>query len=95
MVGLTRISLANRAVVMLISLIIVGFGVFTATTLKQEIFPSLTIPGASVVSVYPGASAGTIERDVTRRVEDAVKGVQGITTVSSVSATTKSQVQVK
>ncbi|MDO5498221.1 MAG: efflux RND transporter permease subunit [Propionibacteriaceae bacterium] len=95
MVGLTRISLANRAVVMLISLIIVGFGVFTATTLKQEIFPSLTIPGASVVSVYPGASAGTIERDVTRPVEDAVKGVQGITKVSSVSATNMSQVQVE
>ncbi|WP_432559878.1 efflux RND transporter permease subunit [Granulicoccus sp. GXG6511] len=95
MTGLTRISLANRAVVMLVSLIIVGFGIFAAGTLKQEIYPSLTIPGASVISVYPGAAAGTIERDVTRPLEDAVKGVTGVTRVSSVSSTNMSQVQVQ
>lgn len=35
MVGLTRISLANRAVVILVSLVIVGFGVFAAAAQRQ------------------------------------------------------------
>jgi multidrug efflux pump subunit AcrB len=95
MAGLARLSLANRAVVMLLSLIIVGFGLFSMTTLKQEIYPSLTIPGANVVAVYPGASSGTVERDVSRPLEDAVKGVDGVTGVTSVSSTNVSTVSVE
>lgn len=95
MVGLTRISLANRAVVMLVSLVIVGFGLFSMATLKQEIFPSLTVPGASVVAVYPGAPPSTVERDVTRPLEDAVKAVDGVDTVTSVSSTNSAQVSVE
>ncbi|MDO5681414.1 MAG: efflux RND transporter permease subunit [Propionibacteriaceae bacterium] len=95
MVGLTRISLANRAVVMLVSLVIVGLGLFSTVTLKQEIYPSLTIPGANVVAVYPGAPPATIERDVTRPLEDAVKGVAGVEKVTSVSSTNMSQVSVE
>ena len=95
MVGLTRISLANRAVVMLVSLVIVGLGLFSTLTLKQEIYPSLTIPGANVVAAYPGAPPATIERDVTRPIEDAVKAVNGVDKVTSVSSTNMSQVSVE
>lgn len=95
MVGLTRLSLANRAVVMLLSLVIVGLGLFALRTLKQEFYPSLTIPGAAVVAVYPGASSGTVERDITRPLEDAVKTVDGIDKVTSVSATNVSQVSLE
>ncbi|GAB3706194.1 efflux RND transporter permease subunit [Mariniluteicoccus flavus] len=95
MVQLTRLSMANRALVSLICLAIVGFGLVSTTSLKQELVPSLTLPGASVVTSYAGATPQTIERDVTKPIEDAVKGVAGVTKVTSVSAANVSQVQVE
>ncbi|GAB3624576.1 hypothetical protein GCM10027418_26610 [Mariniluteicoccus endophyticus] len=95
MLQLTKLSMANRALVSLICLAIVGFGFVSTTSLKQELIPSLTLPGASVVTSYAGATPQTIERDVTKPIEDAVKGVPGVTKVTSVSAANVSQVQVE
>lgn len=95
MVNLTKLSMANRALVSLICLAIIGFGLVSTTSLRQELMPSLTMPGASVVTSYPGATPQTIERDITKPIEDAVKGVSGVTKVTSVSASNVSQVQVE
>ncbi|NNG19804.1 MMPL family transporter [Naumannella sp. ID2617S] len=95
MVGSTRLSLANRAVVVLVCLVIIGFGLYATGSLKQELYPSLKLPGATVVAVYPGAPSQTVERDVTKPLEDAVRAVGGVTKVSSTSAANLSQVQVE
>ncbi|WGW11009.1 efflux RND transporter permease subunit [Saxibacter everestensis] len=92
---LTRLSLANRALVGLVTLVIVGFGLFATTSLKQELFPSLQFPGASVVSSYPGAAPSSIQNDVTVPLEDAIKGVNGITKVQSTSSSGVSQISVQ
>ena len=38
---LTRLSLANRMVIALMTLLVVGVGLFATTSLKQEMIPSL------------------------------------------------------
>lgn len=92
MVGLTRLSLKNRSVLALLSLVIVGFGLFSMLSLRQEFYPSFEMKQATIVTVYPGATPQTVERDVTKPVEDAVKAVGGVTKVSSVSTSNASQI---
>lgn len=41
MSSLTRLSLANRLIVALLSIFIVIGGVFSASTLRQELLPSI------------------------------------------------------
>jgi len=94
-VVLTRLSLASRAVVILISAVIIGFGLYATRSLKQELYPSLTIPSATVVAVYPGAPPETVESDVTKPIEDAARAVAGVTKVSSASSANLSTVTVE
>lgn len=49
MFRLARLSLANRPIVALLSLAIVGFGLYSVFSMKQELFPSLTQPAATIV----------------------------------------------
>lgn len=92
---LTQVSLVHRTVVLLLSLLVVGVGLYTASALKQELIPNITIPRATIVSAYVGATPETVERDVTKPLEDAVKGVSGVTAVTSKSTSGLSQVRVE
>lgn len=95
MSGLTRLALSSRAVVVLATLVVIGMGLFTATALRQELVPSLTLPQAVVISTFPGASPQIVEREVSEPLESALKGISGVTTVTSVSQASLSQVTVQ
>ncbi|MEV6298436.1 efflux RND transporter permease subunit [Actinoplanes sp. NPDC051861] len=94
MSGLTRLSLANRGLVALIALVISGFGLYAIPSLKQQLFPSIELPAAFVSAVLPGASPEAVEEQVTKPIEDAVKGIDGIDTVTSTSRENVSSVVV-
>ncbi|MEI2732482.1 MAG: efflux RND transporter permease subunit [Dermatophilaceae bacterium] len=93
MTRLTRLSLANRSVLALVTLVVLGVGVFATRGLKQELIPSLDPPSASVVSVFAGAAPEVVELEVTKPIEDAIKAVAGVTRVTSRSASNVSQVR--
>ncbi len=95
MTGLTRASLAHRTVVILVTLLLSGLGVYTAGVLKQELIPSIEIPQATVITIYPGAAPEVVERDVSKPLESAVKAVDGVTRVTSRSSSGVSQVRVE
>lgn len=95
MTRLTRLSLGSRAVVLLLSLVVMGLGWYATRALKQELIPAIERPRSTVITVYPGASPQAVERDVTKPLEDAAKGVAGITQVTSSSASGISQVRVE
>lgn len=92
---LTKLSLAHRTVVLLLSLLIIGLGVYATTALKQELIPSIDVPRGNVVSVYAGASPEVVEAQVSKPIEAAVKAVDGVTSVTSVSSSGVSQVTVQ
>ena len=83
---LTRLSLANRGLVALIAIVITGFGVYAIPSLKQQLFPSIEFPAAFVGATLPGASPELIQDQVTEPIENAVKGVDGIESVSSTTS---------
>ncbi len=94
MTSLTRLSLANRLIVGLITIAIVAFGVLAARSLKQELLPSTTIPTAIVSATYPGATPQIVADDVATPLERAITGVSGVTDVTSTSSNGSSQITV-
>lgn len=92
--SLARISLKNRALIALITIFVMLFGGLTATTLKQELIPSLQIPSAFVMTSYPGASPQVVEERVTTPIEQAVLSLQGLDGYTSTSSAGVSTVTV-
>ncbi|HQD21103.1 MAG TPA: efflux RND transporter permease subunit [Arachnia sp.] len=92
---LTQLSLAHRTVVMLLALLTIGLGVYSAGALKQELIPSMSVPQGAIITVYPGASPAVVEAEVSKPIESAVKAVEGITDVTSTSSSSVSQVSIQ
>jgi len=67
---------------LLMAILIIG-GVLSALSLRSEAFPTIT-PGIVSVSVpYPGATPAEVEEAITRRVEEALLGLDGVKRVTS------------
>jgi HAE1 family hydrophobic/amphiphilic exporter-1 len=84
---LTRLSLANRAVIALVTAAIAVFGVVSLGSLKQELIPSLQIPTVAVVAASPGSAPDLVEQQVTEPIEAALAGVAGVEDVTSTAST--------
>ncbi|MEV7013183.1 efflux RND transporter permease subunit [Streptosporangium sp. NPDC051022] len=94
MTALARLSLANRSLVVMIAVVLSAFGAFAIPSLKQQLLPSLSFPGAFVIAPYLGASPEIVEEQVTKPIEDSFQGIEGVTEVTSTSREGMSQVQV-
>lgn len=92
---LTRVSLRNRALIALISVIAIGFGLIATAQMKKELFPDLQMPQAFVTTSYDGASPEAVEKEVTEPLEAALNNVAEVEKVSSVSMAGSSQVIVE
>ncbi|MEV7803136.1 efflux RND transporter permease subunit [Microbispora sp. NPDC088329] len=94
MTSLARLSLGNRTLVIMIALVLAGFGLFAIPSLKQQLFPSLEFPAAFTVASYAGAAPEIVEEQVTKPIESAFQGIAGVTDITSTSREGMSQVQV-
>ena len=92
---LAKLSLANRSVVALITIIIAIFGLISVGSLKQELIPSFETPQAAIVATYPGASPEVIDKQVSQPIETAVRALDGLVTSSSTSQNNISIVRVE
>ncbi|WP_219412561.1 efflux RND transporter permease subunit [Pseudonocardia nigra] len=85
MTWLARLSVHNRAIVGLVTVLVVAFGLVSTTSLRQELLPPLDLPVVSVVTPYAGASPEVVEQQVTIPVEDAVGSLSGVSATRSTS----------
>jgi HAE1 family hydrophobic/amphiphilic exporter-1 len=88
---LSVFSLRNRALIALVTIVIGVFGGVALTSLKQELFPSLSLPQLFIVSTYPGAAPEVVNTDVSTPIETAIQSVEGLdssTATSSANAST-------
>ncbi len=85
MTWLARLSLSNRALVGLVTVLVIAFGVLSTTSLRQELLPSLDVPIVTVVTPYPGASPEVVEQQVTVPIEDSLARLTGVTDSRSTS----------
>ena len=84
---LSKLSLANRAVVALITVIVATFGFLSVGSLKQELIPSIEIPSAAIVTSYPGASPEVVDAQVSAVIENAVIGLTDLESTTATSTT--------
>ncbi|MFC4222763.1 efflux RND transporter permease subunit [Lysinibacter cavernae] len=94
MYRLARFSLANRALVALITLLIAGVGLFSMTSLKQELIPSISLPQTTVLTTLPGASPEVIDEQISLPLSQAVKGLPDVEQVIANSSSSVSTLSV-
>ncbi|WP_075735698.1 efflux RND transporter permease subunit [Streptomyces acidiscabies] len=83
---LSRFSLAQRALIGLMSLVALVFGLIAIPQLKQQLLPTIELPMVSVIAPYQGASPDVVEKQVVEPIENNLEGVDGITGVTSTAS---------
>ncbi|MFG3344941.1 efflux RND transporter permease subunit [Streptomyces sp. NPDC048018] len=83
---LSRFSLAQRALIGLMSLVALLFGVIAIPQLKQQLFPSIELPMVSIIAPYQGASPDVVEKQVVQPLENNLKAVDGIKGITSTAS---------
>ncbi len=90
--GLSGVAIRRPVFTTMIMLGLVVLGWFSYRGLAIDQFPEIDIPVVTVQTVYPGASSETVEREVTRRMEESFNPVEGVDRITSVSLEGVSQV---
>jgi HAE1 family hydrophobic/amphiphilic exporter-1 len=84
--GLTRVAILRPLFIAMVVLGLVVLGGVSYTRLGVDLYPNVDFPVTSVVTVYPGAGPETVEQLVTKPIEDAVAGLNGIDYIQSYSS---------
>src|SRR5438876_473255 len=71
------------ATMMMAALAVLGLTSYRA--LKVDLFPDVEFPVVVVTTRYTGASPETVERDVTKKIEESVNTVEGVRHIESTS----------
>ncbi|MFF2331334.1 MULTISPECIES: efflux RND transporter permease subunit [unclassified Streptomyces] len=83
---LSRFSLAQRALIGLISIVALVFGAIAIPQLKQQLLPTIELPLVSVLAPYQGASPDVVEKQVVEPLENSIKAVDGVTGITSTAS---------
>ena len=79
----TRVSIANPVMAVMVMLAFVVLGLFSYQRLSLDQFPNIDFPTVVISMDYPGASPEIVEAEVTKKIEEAVNTVAGISALSS------------
>lgn len=93
--SLTTASIKNRNTVVLLTIVLAIYGLFTYIQLPKESFPDIKIPQIFVKTVYPGNPPVDMENLITRPLEKEIKTIKGVKEVSSVSSQDNSDIIVE
>lgn len=75
--------------------IVIMFGLFSIFTMQRSFFPELDPNTISVSVLYPGASPVEMEEGVTIKIEQSVKGLEGIEQINSTSVENMTQISIQ
>jgi hydrophobic/amphiphilic exporter-1 (mainly G- bacteria), HAE1 family len=85
-------SIQHPAIITIIAVAILVFGVISLSVLTQELIPDTGLPTLIVITTYPGVGPGEMERQVTDVLENALATTSGISSISSGSVASLSQI---
>lgn len=81
-----KFSLDNRIAVIVMSIVLLIYGMIVLLRTEVDIFPDLNAPTVVVMTEAPGMAPEEIEKVITYPVETAVNGASGVRRVRSASA---------
>ena len=79
-------SLANRLLVIIASLVLMGYGAYTLTRTPVDVFPDLNKPTVTIMTEAGGMAAEEVEQLITFPLETTMNGLPGVESVRSVSS---------
>ena len=83
---IVKVSIKRQITLFMMYLIIIGFGMFSLTQLKIDLFPDIEFPVVGIITNYQGVGPADIENLVSRPLEEAVTAVKNVEKVSSQSS---------
>ncbi len=75
---LAQWSVNNRVTVNLIMMFIIVAGMLTVMNMRREMFPQFALDMINVSVPYPGASPAEVEEGICIKIEEKIKGIEGI-----------------
>ncbi len=91
----TRVSLKNPVFATMVMLALVVMGLFAYQRLKVDQFPNIDFPVVVVSTEYPGASPEIVESEVSKKIEEGVNSIAGISALTSRSYENQSVVVIE
>lgn len=93
--NLSDLSIKRPVLAVVMSLLLIVLGVMSFLRLTLRELPAIDPPIVSVQVDYPGASAGVVETRITKPLEDALAGIEGINTIDSNSQNGSSRISIE
>ena len=81
--AIVRFSIRFRGVVLALAIALLGYGIYSLTQAKYDVFPEFAPPLVGIQTEAPGLSPEQVEVLVTQRIENVINGVSGLDTLRS------------
>ncbi len=81
--AVVRFSLRRRGIVIALACLLTGYGIYSLTRAKYDVFPEFAPPEVVVQTEAPGLAPEQVEVLVTRPIENAVNAVTGVSSIRS------------
>jgi len=82
---LTEIAIKRPSLIIVIFSVLTLGGIFAYQNLGYELMPDFSPPVITITTVYPGASPSEVENSVTKKIEDAISGLENIDDITAKS----------
>src|SRR5579863_4407845 len=82
---LIRSAIRGRGVVIALAMLVAGYGAYSLTRIKYDVFPEFAPPQVAIQTEAPGLAPEQVELLVTRPIEAAISGLPGIEALRSAS----------
>ena len=76
----------NSVAANVLMLFLILAGLAAARNLVQEVLPELSLDQVQILVLYPGATPGEIEESVVRRIEEHIRGVEGLDRIEATAS---------
>nr|WP_206691599.1 efflux RND transporter permease subunit [Heyndrickxia coagulans] len=90
-----QFCLNNKFAIWLMTLIVAGAGIYAGMNMKMETIPNIDAPYMLVTASDPGATPEEVENKITQPIEQRLKNLTGVNTVSTSSTESNSQIQLE
>ena len=93
--SISSLSIRRPVLATVMTIVIVLFGIIGMSFLGVREFPNIDRPVVTVNTSYTGANADVIETQITEPLEQAINGIAGIRSISSISRDGSSRITVE
>ncbi len=92
---LSDLSVKRPILAGVVSALLVTIGILSFQNLPLRELPDVDVPVVSITTTYRGASADVIESRVTQVIEEQIRGIEGVKTISSSSRAGVSSISIE